>query len=358
MGQTVLLAESDAKLALNIARGLQQRGFQVVTATDASHALSAARAERPDMIVMNSQLAGGGGLVALKRIRSNVYTTNIPVLMLVPDAKTETDVLRVGAQACLPTNPEPGVLHAAIQKHLLEELDFTEAPKEVVQAPERIQELKDTGLLDSPPEESYDRLTRLAQKLLGAPTALVSLVDTNRQFFKSQVGLAEPVASARQTDLSHSFCQWVVSSNEKLVVDDAREHAALRSNLAVRYMNVNAYAGIPIHGRGGQAIGSFCAIDSTPRHWTAEELATLEDLAQVTEAYAHLGQAKVDHAGTGSGVPMRNLSVSAGVAGGAIQGVAHILRRFGGRLQESERDELLQIIEEQSGHLVESVAPG
>lgn len=357
MGQTVLLAESDSRQAMSIARGLQQRGFEVVTATDASHALSAARAERPDMIVMNSQLAGGGGVVALKRIRSNVYTTNIPVLMLVPNSKTESEVMRVGAQACLPPEPEAGALNAAIRKHLQEELDFTTAPAEVLTAPERVKELRDTGLLDSPPEESYDRLTRLAQKLLGAPTALVSLVDTNRQFFKSQVGLAEPASSARQIELSHSFCQWVVSGNERLVVDDASEHAVLRSNLALKYMNVNAYAGIPIHGRGGQAIGSFCAIDSTARHWTPEELETLEDLAQVTEAYAHLGQAKLDHAQR-SGAPMRNLSVSAGVAGRAIQGVARILRRFGGRLDASERDELLQVIEEQSGHLVESGAAG
>ena len=72
----------------------------------------------------------------------------------------------------------------------------------------------------------------------------------------------------------------------------------------------------------------------------------------------HLGQAKLDPSPPRSGAPMRNLSVSAGVAGRAIQGVARILRRFGGRLDASERDELLQIIEEQSGHLVESVAAG
>jgi GAF domain-containing protein len=190
-----------------------------------------------------------------------------------------------------------------------------------------MEELRATELLDSAPDAAFDRLTRLAQRLVGAPTALVSLVDKDRQFFKSQAGLAEPFASARQTELSHSFCQWVVSGREKLVVDDANEHAVLRSNLAVKYMTVTAYAGIPIHGRGGEAIGSFCAIDSTARRWTEEELETLKDLAQVTEAYVQRA------------------------AGPAIQAIARILRRFGNRLDAHERDELLQVIEEQSARL-------
>ena len=353
MAQKILIAETDAKLAARLAQGLQQRGYGVVTATDASHALTAARAEQPEVIVMNGQLAGGGGIVALKRIRSNVYTTNIPVLMMVKSDREAREALNVGAQECLQPSPEPDTLHAAIQKHMLEELDFTTAPRETLEAPARMEALHDTGLLDSPPEESFDRLTRLAQRLLGAPTALVSLVDKDRQFFKSQVGLAEPQASARQTELSHSFCQWVVSGREKLVVDDAKEHAVLRSNLAVKYMNVNAYAGIPILGKGGEAIGSFCAIDSTPRRWTEEELETLKDLAQVTEAYAQLAAAKREGRAP---APGQNLATSAQVAGCAIQGVTHILRRFGNRLDAHERDELLQVIEEQSAHLLGSVA--
>jgi GAF domain-containing protein len=278
--------------------------------------------------------------------------------MMVKSDREAREALDVGAQECLASPPEPGPLHAAIQKHMLEELDFTAAPIEALQAPARVEALRDTGLLDSPAEASFDRLTRLAQRLVGAPTALVSLVDVDRQFFKSAAGLAEPQASARQTELSHSFCQWVVSGREKLVVDDAKQHPVLRSNLAVRYMNVNAYAGMPIHGRNGEAIGSFCAIDSTPRRWTAEELDTLADLAQVTEAYAQLAAARREAGAGREGAPLRNLTVSALVAGRAIQGIARILRRFGNRLDAPERDELLQVIEEQSAHLSGSVASG
>jgi ActR/RegA family two-component response regulator len=353
MPQKIVVAETDTRNA-RMAEALQQRGFEVVTASDASHALAAARQERPEVVIIANQLAGGTGVVALKRIRSNVYTTNIPVLMLVKSDREAREALRLGAQECLEPQPDADKLHAAIQKHLLEDLDFTAPPAEVVQAPERLEALRETGLLDSPAESSFDRLTRLTQRLLAAPTALVSLVDRDRQFFKSQAGLGEPYASARQTELSHSFCQWVVAAREKLVVEDARQHAVLKSNLAVRYMNVQAYAGVPIHAKGGEVIGSFCAIDHTARKWTEEELETLKDLAQVTEAYAHLATARQQRDATAAATS--SLSISADVAGRAIQGVARILRRFGNRLDASERDELLQIVEEQSAHLVESVA--
>ena len=100
------------------------------------------------------------------------------------------------------------------------------------------------------------------------PVALVSLVDADRQFFKSCLGLPEPWASARETPLSHSFCQHAVARREPLVVDDAREHEVLRDNPAIRDMGVVAYAGIPLIDAAGHALGTLCVIDSQPRHWT------------------------------------------------------------------------------------------
>lgn len=355
MPQKIVIAESDPRNAKRMADALQQRGFEVITASDASHALTATRHERPEVVVIAGQLAGGSGALALKRIRSNVYTANIPVIMLVKTDREAREALSLGAQECLQPQPEGEKLHAAVQKHRLEDLDFTSPPAEVLQALERMEALQSTGLLDTPREDAFDRLTRLTQRLLGAPTALVSLVDGDRQFFKSQAGLAEPYASARQTDLSHSFCQWVVAAREELVVEDSARHPLLKSNLAVKYMNVQAYAGVPIHAKDGEAIGSFCAIDTTPRKWTDEELETLKDLAQVTEAYAHLAAARRLH-GAGRAPASSDLAISAEVAGRAIQGVARILRRFGSRLDAHERDELLQIVEEHSGHLAQGVA--
>ena len=148
-----------------------------------------------------------------------------------------------------------------------------------VQDPGRLDALRATGLLDSDVTPAFDRLARLAAHVLNAPVALVSLVDSDRQFFKSCLGLPEPWASHREAPLSHSFCQHAIASREPLLVDDAREHELLRDNLAIRDMGVVAYAGIPLTDADGHALGTLCVTDSQPRHWTTHQVQLLSDLA-------------------------------------------------------------------------------
>jgi GAF domain-containing protein len=144
---------------------------------------------------------------------------------------------------------------------------------------DRLDALRATGLLDSDVTPSFDRLARLAAQVLNAPVALVSLVDSDRQFFKSCLGLPEPWASARQAPLTHSFCQHAVASRQPLLVDDSREHELLRENLAIRDMGVIAYAGIPLIDPDGYVLGTLCVTDSRPRHWTTHQVQLLSDLA-------------------------------------------------------------------------------
>jgi PAS domain S-box-containing protein len=158
-------------------------------------------------------------------------------------------------------------------------------------ASDRLAALRGTGLLDSAAEESFDRLARLACRLLDAPITLVSLVDGDRQFFKSQCGLPEPWASRRETPLSHSFCQHVVERAEPLIVGDASQDERLRDNPALGEMGIVAYAGIPLVDAGGQVLGSFCAIDHRPRHWTDEQVGVLTDLAASAQTEIHLRDA-------------------------------------------------------------------
>lgn len=148
-----------------------------------------------------------------------------------------------------------------------------------VKQSDRLDALRATGLLDSDVTPSFDRLARLAAHVLNAPVALVSLVDSDRQYFKSCLGLPEPWASQRQSPLSHSFCQHAVASREPLLVNDAREHPVLRDNLAIRDMGVIAYAGIPLIDADGHALGTLCVIDSRPRHWATHQVQLLSDLA-------------------------------------------------------------------------------
>ncbi|HKO52781.1 MAG TPA: GAF domain-containing protein [Polyangiaceae bacterium] len=165
-------------------------------------------------------------------------------------------------------SPESGAQPASPDGHL-----------RALLAEARLSALSESELLDTPAEEAFDRFTRLASKWLNAPVALVSLVDDHRQFFKSAVGLPEPWASLRETPLNHSFCQYGVTTAEPLIVMDARQHPWLEQNLAISELGAVAYAGMPLVTSERQVLGMFCVIDSVPRTWSEQELATLRELA-------------------------------------------------------------------------------
>lgn len=141
--------------------------------------------------------------------------------------------------------------------------------------------LSELALVDAPAEESFDNLTRLASILLNTPVSLVSLVDFDhdRQFFKSQLGLADKWAAKRQTPLTHSFCKHVVLNDKPLVVEDARSHELLKNNLAIPDLGVIAYLGIPVHGPANNPIGALCVISSESRSWSQADQDNLSMLA-------------------------------------------------------------------------------
>ncbi len=156
-------------------------------------------------------------------------------------------------------------------------------PSPALRSASRLSALRSTELMDSAPEEELDRFTRLAARLLGAPVALVSLVDETRQFFKSAVGI-----DIRETPLSHSFCAHVVTGRSELVVNDTAVHPLVADNPVVGELGVAAYAGVPIMTANDEALGSFCVVDGKPRVWTESELASLRDLAAAATAQIDL----------------------------------------------------------------------
>ncbi len=176
----------------------------------------------------------------------------------------------------------------------------------------RIAALRDLGLLDTEPEPEFDRFTRLAVDLLGVPVALVSLVEGDRQFFKSACGLSGDWAQARQTPLSHSFCQHVVARRQPLVIADAHEHPLVAENLAVRDLSVVAYAGLPLTLGDGHVVGAFCAIDTRRHDWTEQELRILDDLAVAIRTQLELRRALARQSLRDSltGLPNRALTVA------------------------------------------------
>jgi GAF domain-containing protein len=143
----------------------------------------------------------------------------------------------------------------------------------------RLAALDATGLLDAERDATFDRLTRLASRMLSAPISVMSLVDADRQFFASESGMTGEVAEARQTPLSHSFCAHVVDQCAPLIVCDAREDERVAGNPAITDLDVIAYAGVPLKLSDGHVLGAFCAIEPNSRAWSRGDVELLEDLA-------------------------------------------------------------------------------
>jgi signal transduction histidine kinase len=148
-------------------------------------------------------------------------------------------------------------------------------------SPDRLAAVARLGLVGTPHEEAFDRLTRLAARVLGVRGALVTVTTAEVQFCKSSVGLPEPWATSG-LPLTYGLCPYTVASGEPLLVSDTRADPQFQDNPGVRELGVVGYAGVPLLTTDGQAIGAFCAFDDRPRTWTADDLQTLADLAAAT----------------------------------------------------------------------------
>lgn len=144
---------------------------------------------------------------------------------------------------------------------------------------ERLRSLHNLRVLDTPPEERYDRVTRLAKRLFQVPIALVSFVDARRQWFKSRQGL-----DVTETPREISFCAHAILQEETLVVPDAPGDERFRdSPLVTAHPNIRFYAGRPVKAPDGARVGTLCLMDHEPRGLDPEDLHLLDDLGALVE---------------------------------------------------------------------------
>lgn len=149
---------------------------------------------------------------------------------------------------------------------------------ELVRSQSRLAAVRATQLLDSAPEEDFDSLTRLAKTTLGAAASFVSIVDVDRDFYKSQVGFPEPLATAREL-AGRTFCHYAIASPGALVIGDTHAEPLWKAVPTVASLGVRAYVGVPIV-IDGEPIGSFCVIDGQPRDWTAADIEIVSQLSK------------------------------------------------------------------------------
>ena len=146
--------------------------------------------------------------------------------------------------------------------------------------PCRLMSLRKLNLIDTPLEERFERITRLIRRIMSVKIAAVSLVEADRQFFKSIQGL-----QVTETPRDVAFCAYTILADDLLVVPDARKDPRFADNpLVTGEPGIVFYAGCPLHAPDGFRVGSLCVIDSTPRQLTEQEGQTLRDLAQMIES--------------------------------------------------------------------------
>lgn len=154
-----------------------------------------------------------------------------------------------------------------------------QAPENPKNEQERLASLVSMKILDTPIEDRFDRVTRLARRSFGVPISAISLIDADRQWFKSIQGLA-----VQETSREVSFCGHAILGDGLFVVPDSHADDRFRDNpLVAGDPNIRFYAGCPVHNPDGHKVGTLCLIDNKPRDFDADDEVVLRDLARMVE---------------------------------------------------------------------------
>ncbi len=144
--------------------------------------------------------------------------------------------------------------------------------------------LREGGLTNGEPTTELDQLTRLLAAQVGAPLALVTVIDVDRQFLVGATGLPPAASTVRQTDLAGSFCKHVLFDAEPLVVPDVAQAPRVRDNTSIAAMGIGSYLGVPVTTASGLRVGACCVLDHAPRAWTDADVAAVRQVAGLATA--------------------------------------------------------------------------
>lgn len=296
---SVLVGTASPVMARSVTEALQADGIHVFLAPDAGSAVLVFRAEQPALVLLDHHLLEGGGLEACRAIRGlgTARAREVPVVVL---ARHED--LAAGAAAGVTDWLIEPFSASYVRTRARAWLLRTACRWQPAPVPEneeqRLMVLRGLGILDTLPEERFDRLTRLAAALFDVPTAFISLVDQDRQWLKSCHGL-----SLRETPREVSFCAHAILSREVTVVPDALLDPRFADNpMVVGDPRIRFYAGYPLILSGGDCVGTLCVVDTRPRHPDETAIRLLRDLGGLAEQeLAAVGNSGTEHPSNDAG---------------------------------------------------------
>ena len=296
LAQSVLVAVEDPELRERVAEAAHGDRLTLVTAADADEVLAAVRAGPPSVLLLGRRLRGKDSLEICRALREggDSHPKDLPIVLVAAD---EHEAARsAGAEAGV-TDWLVAPFSALYARTRIRAWALRQAcrwVRPVLPADEaaRLRVLRQLGILDSPAEERFDRITRLAQRLFDVPIALVSLVDADRQWFKSRQGV-----DIEETTRELSFCAHAIHDDRVFVVADAlsdprfADHPMVTAGARVRF-----YAGRPVHV-DGRRVGTLCVVDHRPRQLRDDDARALDDLAALVELELAAGRPATTGAG-------------------------------------------------------------
>lgn len=265
-----------------LAAAAEADGIPTITEMSIERLKAAAQTDRPSLIFLGDALPDADP-VALCRVLRELQGENgkdVPIIVVTDQSKVAAEEGEAAGVTDWLTRPYSmqyarSRLHAWLMRSMLRWRKAALPQNEE----DRLAAVHSLGLLDTAAEERFDRHTRIAAAALDAPIALVTLVDRDRQWFKSHQGF-----DFSETPRDIGFCSHAILDDEPLVVTDALTDDRFAENPAVvGDPRVRFYAGIPLHDADGARVGAFCIVDHKPRNLSAAQLKMLQDIARLVE---------------------------------------------------------------------------
>jgi phosphoribosyl 1,2-cyclic phosphodiesterase/CheY-like chemotaxis protein len=283
---SLILGISDAKTALVLAEAARSAGLRTAHALDAASTVRMAKSVPPSLILMEDQPGGIDGLKVCKELRADPdpRLSDAPII-IVADRERTSEGTAAGVTRWLITPFSAQYASAQIQASLVNSACRWVRAALPADEETRLAALRELSILDTRPEERFDRITRLAAAIADVPIVLVSMVDRDRQWFKSCQGIG-----ATETSREMSFCAHAVLSRAPLIVTDTLLDDRFADNpLVVGEPRIRFYAGFPIFHANGGCMGTLCMIDTRPRYFSAETIRRFEDLASLVQQEINSG---------------------------------------------------------------------
>lgn len=272
--QNVLLGMVDPVTADTLWQALRQDGITAARASDSNAVTRMAQSNPPSLVLLDRYLPGLDGLNTTRALREQLGLKDVPVI-IVSAQEDEAAGTAAGVTDWLIKPFSPVYARTRLRAWLLRTAcRWVPAP---IPADEdkRVAALHELHILDTAPEERFDKLTRIAATLFNVPVALVSMVDANRQWFKSTFG-----TNVCETSRDMSFCAHAILKHEVMIIPDALLDPRFAENpVVVNDPRVRFYAGCPLVLPDDSCIGTLCLIDVRPRVLDESEVKLLEDLA-------------------------------------------------------------------------------